>query len=197
MIIVRTMVSQAHRSIAIADAQRAAGMKSDYAYIGLGSNLGDRVSNLRDAVRRMIAAGLTIEKVSRLYVAAPLGYVRDDAFINAVLHATTTFKPLDLLGLLQTIEIEMGRRPGVQYGPRPIDLDILFYGTVQIETRKLTIPHPRMAQRAFVLKPLVEIAPNLMHPILYYTTSQLLQDADDADQVQLYVPEQQPMERHR
>jgi len=166
-------------------------MKPHDIYIGLGSNLGDRVGYLRDAVMRLKAAGLGIEKVSRLYVAAPLGYVRDDAFINAALHATTLLKPLDVLELLQTIEVAMGRRPGVQYGPRPIDLDILFYDSVQIETRKLTIPHPRLAQRAFVLKPLVEIAPNLMHPILYYTTSQLLQDADDANQVQLYIPEDQ------
>src|SRR5262245_4384143 len=156
-------------------------MKSHDIYIGLGSNLGDRVGYLRDAVMRLKAADLGIEKVSRLYVAAPLGYVRDDAFINAALHATTSLKPLDVLELLQTIEVAMGRRPGVQYGPRPIDLDILFYDAVQIETRKLTIPHPRLAQRAFVLKPLVEIAPNLMHPILYYTVSQLLQDAEDAN----------------
>ena len=167
-------------------------MKPHDVYIGLGSNLGDRVGYLRDAVMRLKTAGLGLEKVSRLYVAAPLGYVRDDAFINAALHATTTLKPLDVLELLQRIEADMGRRPGVQYGPRPIDLDILFYDAVQIETRKLTIPHPRLAQRAFVLKPLADIAPNLMHPVLYYTTSQLLQDADDASQVQLYIPENQP-----
>ena len=85
----------------------------------------------------------------------------------------------------------MGRRSGVQYGPRPIDLDLLFYEAVQMETRKLTIPHPRIAQRAFVLKPLAEIAPQFMHPVLYYTISQLLQDAEDVGQVQIYQPDDQ------
>ncbi|HEX9438136.1 MAG TPA: 2-amino-4-hydroxy-6-hydroxymethyldihydropteridine diphosphokinase [Roseiflexaceae bacterium] len=163
-------------------------MKASTVYIGLGSNLGDRVAQLRDAVQRLSAI-VKVEKASQLYVAAPLGYVRDDAFVNAVIQASTTLKPMDLLEMMQAIEVAMGRRAGVQYGPRPIDLDLLFYGAVQIETRKLTIPHPLIAQRAFVLKPLVEIAPNLMHPVLYYTVSQLLQDADDADQVQIYVPE--------
>lgn len=165
-------------------------MKLHTVYIGLGSNLGDRVTYLREAVQRL-GAITTIEKASRLYVAAPLGYVRDDAFINAVVSGTTTLKPLELLEMMQAIEQAMGRRPGVQFGPRPIDLDLLFYDAVQIETRKLTVPHPRVHQRAFVLKPLAEIAPNLMHPVLYYTISQLLQDAEDANQVQIYAPERQ------
>lgn len=162
-------------------------MKAHTVYVGLGSNLGDRVAYLREAVTRLRAV-MTVEKASQLYVAAPLGYVRDDAFINAVVSGKTTLKPLDLLQMLQDIEVVMGRRPGVQFGPRPIDLDILFYDAVQIASRKLTIPHPLLHQRAFVLKPLVEIAPNLMHPVMYYTTSQLLQDAEEADQVQIFSP---------
>jgi 2-amino-4-hydroxy-6-hydroxymethyldihydropteridine diphosphokinase len=165
-------------------------MKASTVYIGLGSNLGDRVANLREAGHRL-GAIVKIEKASQLYVAAPLGYVRDDAFVNAVIRGTTTLKPLELLEMMEAIEVTMGRRPGVQYGPRPIDLDLLFYDSVQMETRKLTIPHPRIAQRAFVLKPLAEIAPNLMHPVLYYTMSQLLQDAEDVEQVQIYQPEHQ------
>lgn len=162
-------------------------MKLHTVYIGLGSNLGDRVAYLREAVQRL-GAIVSIARASQLYVAAPLGYVRDDAFINAVVSGTTTLKALDLLQMMQAIESAMGRRP-VQYGPRPIDLDLLFYDAVQIETRKLTIPHPRLHQRAFVLKPLAEIAPKLMHPVLYYTVSQLLQDVEDADQVQVYDTE--------
>jgi 2-amino-4-hydroxy-6-hydroxymethyldihydropteridine diphosphokinase len=164
-------------------------MKEHEVYIGLGSNLGDRVAYLREAVHRL-GAIIQIEQVSRLYVAAPLGYVRDDAYINAVLHGKTTMTPMDLLGMLQSIEAAMGRRPGVQFGPRPIDLDILFYDSIQMETYKLTIPHPRLPQRAFVLKPLADIAPELMHPMLYYTISQLLADTEDANQVQLYDPNQ-------
>jgi 2-amino-4-hydroxy-6-hydroxymethyldihydropteridine diphosphokinase len=165
-------------------------MKARTVYIGLGSNLGDRVACLREAGHRL-GALVRIENASQLYVAAPLGYVRDDAFVNAVICGTTTLKPLELLEMMQAIEAAMGRRSGVHYGPRPIDLDLLFYEGVQMETRKLTVPHPRIAQRAFVLKPLAEIAPNLMHPVLYYTISQLLQDADDVDQVQIYQPDYQ------
>jgi 2-amino-4-hydroxy-6-hydroxymethyldihydropteridine diphosphokinase len=165
-------------------------MKPGTVYIGLGSNLGDRITHLREAGQRLSAI-VKIERASQLYVAAPLGYVRDDAFVNAVIRGTTTLKPMELLEMMQAIEAAMGRRSGVQYGPRPIDLDLLFYDAVQIETRKLTIPHPRIAQRAFVLKPLAEIAPDLMHPVLYYTIPQLLQDAEDVEQVQIYQPEQQ------
>ena len=172
------------------NALRAEYMKARTVYIGLGSNLGDRVANLREAGHRL-GALVKIENASQLYVAAPLGYVRDDAFVNAVIRGTTTLKPLELLEMMQAIEAAMGRRSGVQYGPRPIDLDLLFYEAVQMETRKLTVPHPRIAQRAFVLKPLAEIAPELMHPVLYYTIAQLLQDAEDVDQVQIYQPDQQ------
>jgi 2-amino-4-hydroxy-6-hydroxymethyldihydropteridine diphosphokinase len=162
-------------------------MKEHEVYIGLGSNLGDRVAHLREAVHRL-GSLIQIEQVSQLYVAAPLGYVQDDAYINAVLYGKTTMTPMDLLGMMQSIEAAMGRRPGVQFGPRPIDLDLLFYDAIQMETYKLTIPHPRLAQRAFVLKPLADIAPDLMHPVLYYTISELLADTEDANQVQLYIP---------
>jgi 2-amino-4-hydroxy-6-hydroxymethyldihydropteridine diphosphokinase len=172
------------------NAMRAEYMKARTVYIGLGSNLGDRVANLREAGQRLSAI-VKIENASQLYVAAPMGYVRDDAFVNAVIRGTTTLKPMELLEMMQAIEAAMGRRSGVQYGPRPIDLDLLFYESMQMETRKLTIPHPRIAERAFVLKPLAEIAPNLMHPVLYYTISQLLQDADEVEQVQIYQPEHQ------
>lgn len=162
-------------------------MRSATIYIGLGSNLGDRVARLREAVVRLSQI-IDVTHVSRLYVHAPLGYVSDDAFINAVVEGRTAIKPLDLLAELQKIERAMGRRRGIQYGPRPIDLDILLYGAAQIESLELTIPHPRLAERAFVLKPLAELAPNLMHPVLYYTVSQLLANVDDAAQVKLYEP---------
>ncbi len=161
--------------------------RSTPVYIGLGSNLGDRVARLREAVMRLSRI-IEVTRVSRLYVHAPLGYVSDDAFINAVVEGRTTLKPLDLLTELQRIERAMGRRRGIQYGPRPIDLDILLFGAMQIESLELTVPHPRLAERAFVLKPLAEIAPDLMHPVLYYTVSQLLANVDEAAQVKVYDP---------
>lgn len=163
-------------------------MRQHDVYIGLGSNIGDRVSSLRQAIVHLRRV-MDVVQVSNLYVAAPLGYVRDDAFINCVAYVRTTFAPYDLLRELQAIELAQGRQPGVQYGPRPIDLDILFYDSLQIETPLLKIPHPFIPQRAFVLKPLAEIAPQLVHPVLYYTVAQLLQDADDVRQVQLYMPQ--------
>jgi 2-amino-4-hydroxy-6-hydroxymethyldihydropteridine diphosphokinase len=161
--------------------------RSTTVYIGLGSNLGDRVAKLREAVVRLSQV-IDVTRVSRLYVHAPLGYVSEDAFINAVVEGRTVLKPMDLLAELQKIEHAMGRRRGIQHGPRPIDLDILFYGATQLDSIELTIPHPRLAGRAFVLKPLAELVPDLMHPVLYYTVTQLLADADDADQVKLYEP---------
>ena len=161
-------------------------MQGHKVYIGLGSNLGDRVAHLREAVRQ-VQNIMTVDKVSQLYVAAPLGYVRNDAFINAALSGYTQSKPMDLLVQLQAIERKLGRRR-VQYGPRPIDLDILFYGALEVDAPGLSIPHPRLADRAFVLKPLVDIDPKLMHPVLYYTVSQLLHEAEDADQVHVYTP---------
>ncbi|MEN9938357.1 MAG: hypothetical protein RLZZ387_4936 [Chloroflexota bacterium] len=162
-------------------------MRPQRVYIGLGSNLGDRVAKLSEAVRHLQEV-IAVERVSNLYVAAPLGYVHDDAFINAVVQGTTSMKPMDLLRSLQQIERAMGRRVGVEYGPRPIDLDLLLFGTFQMETLELTLPHPRLPQRAFVLKPLAELAPDLMHPVLYYTVTQLLQDVNEAEQVRLYEP---------
>ncbi len=156
-------------------------------YIGLGSNLGDRLTYLREAVRQ-IAAIMRVERVSSLYIAAPTVKLRDDAYLNAVLCGYTTTKPLGLLKQLQAIECGMGRRPGVSYGPRPIDLDILLYGSVHIDQLEIKIPHPELSRRAFVLKPLAELDPQLMHPVLYYSVSQLLQDADEADTIVMYNP---------
>lgn len=158
-------------------------MRERDVYISLGSNLGDRVAYMRQAVQHMDSI-LDIVTVSQLYVAAPLGYVRDDAYLNAVLQGRTTLSPIDLLVALQEIEHRMGRS-SVQYGPRPIDLDILFYDSAIIESYRLIIPHPRLQERGFVLKPLAEIAPDFMHPVLYYTPVQLLQDAEDAPLVRV------------
>ncbi len=160
-------------------------MRTHSVYISLGSNLGDRVAYMRAAVQ-CIRDIMDVRTVSRLYAAQQLGVVRDDAFLNAVAHCFTDFIPIDLLIELQKIERALGSSR-VQ-GPRPIDLDILFYDLAIIDSYRLVIPHPRLAERAYILKPLAEIVPDLMHPTLYYTPVQLLQEAEDGPQVHVYTP---------
>lgn len=163
-------------------------------YISLGSNLGDRVAHLRAAVQRMRAI-MDVRAVSHLYAAEQPGVPRDDVLLSAVVLCMTDLIPIDLLIELQKIERVLGSSR-VQ-GPRPIDLDILFYDTAIIDSYRLIIPHPRLAERAYILRPLAEIAPNLVHPTLYYTPVQLLQEAEDAAQVRLYTPVAQHPMRER
>ena len=164
-------------------------MKQRTVYIGLESNMGDRVAALRSAVLHLQRI-ISIQKVSRLYVDAPTGHIRDDATISAAVCGATQLKPMILLRELQRIERALGRPRGVRFGRHQIDLDILFYDSIQIDTPLLTIPHPRITQRASMLKPLAEIEPTLVHPALYYTVSQLLYDADDVTEIIVYKPPQ-------
>lgn len=135
-------------------------------YLALGSNLGDRRANLAEALRRL-GALFTIEQVSSVYETEP-AYVTDQPrFLNLVLRAqvdSTRWPPAGLLRALKGIERGMGRQSGVRYGPRPIDIDILLYGQEQIKDADLVIPHPGLPERAFVLVPLAEIAPDLRVP---------------------------------
>ena len=132
-------------------------------YLALGSNLGDRAANLRAAVARL-AEQVVVERLSSLYETAPAYVLDQPRFLNAALRGRTALAPLDLLAFLKRIERELGRAGGVRFGPRPIDLDILVYDDVALDTDALTIPHPRMAERPFVLVPLAEIAPDLRPP---------------------------------
>ncbi len=128
--------------------------------LSLGSNLGDRVENLRRAIRAMQERGIEVVKVSRWYETEPVGVVNHPWFVNCAAEIRTTLAPLDLLHELQAIEKSLGRvRDGVEQAPRTIDLDILTYDEARIDTPELTVPHPRMQSRRFVLEPLVEIAP--------------------------------------
>ncbi|MDM7999729.1 MAG: 2-amino-4-hydroxy-6-hydroxymethyldihydropteridine diphosphokinase [Dehalococcoidia bacterium] len=135
-------------------------------YIGLGSNLGDRHQNLARAVD-LLAQNRKVKVVetSSLYVTEPVGRTDQPVFLNAVCHLRTSLSPEDLLGLAKEIETAMGRKPSFVNGPRPIDIDILFYGNMVINIPHLVIPHPRVQERAFVLVPLAEIAPDLVHPV--------------------------------
>ena len=146
-------------------------------YVGLGSNIGDKVRNLRDAYDRIITLeGVQPLKFSRFYETTPVGGPPQPMFLNAVLSIETLLSPHQLLEQFQRIETLMGRVRTVKWGPRNIDIDILLYGDKIINDDELQIPHPLMHTREFVLKPLVEIAPNVVHPILKKTMLQLYEE---------------------
>jgi 2-amino-4-hydroxy-6-hydroxymethyldihydropteridine diphosphokinase len=146
-------------------------------FIGSGSNLGDRLAALSTAVE-LLAPDVRVLKPSKVYETPPWGYEDQPAFLNQVLQTDTELDPLDLLNYLKRIEQIMGRKATFRYGPRAIDLDILFYDGLIISIDNLQIPHPRAAERAFVLVPLREIAPGFMHPVLNKTITELTRTID-------------------
>jgi 2-amino-4-hydroxy-6-hydroxymethyldihydropteridine diphosphokinase len=132
-------------------------------YLGLGTNLGDRGANLRRALRSL-STFAEIEAVSSVYETEPVGFREQPDFWNLVVRIRTALPPAALLAAVKEIERELGRQPSFRNAPRVIDLDLLLYDGQTISTPDLTIPHPRLLERAFVLRPLVEIGPELRHP---------------------------------
>ena len=149
------------------------------ALIGLGSNLGDREGNLREALRRLAGTdGVRVVAVSSFVETAPVGGPAQPDYINAAAELATLREPLDLLRDLLRIESEMGRVRETRWGPRVIDLDLLLYSDRVIEIPGLTVPHPRLSQRRFVLEPLAEIAPCAVHPVTKKTARAMLDALD-------------------
>lgn len=145
-------------------------------YLGLGSNLGEREKNCLEAIRLLKDNGVAVVRQSSLIETEPWGMTDQPHFINMAVRAETDLSPEPLLALLMKIETDMGRIRKVKWGPRIIDLDILFYDDQVIRNSDLTIPHPLMHEREFVLRPLAEIAPDKVHPLLKKTVRKLLDD---------------------
>ncbi len=158
-------------------------------FLGTGSNLGDRLANLQKAINALNDIAL-IDRASKVYETKPWGFTDQPAFLNQVLSATTNLDPFDLLASIKMMENEIGRSPTFRYGPRIIDMDILFFDDLVLDEERLTIPHPHITERAFVMVPLHEIAPQLVHPRLQRTIDDLITGMDVTD-VNLYEEPQQ------
>ena len=152
------------------------------AYLGLGSNLGNRQGNLNRALD-FLSQRLRVERVSSVYDTERIGNVKQPCFLNLVCQVNTRLAPIALLTLAKGIESKLGRVSGKSNAPRSIDIDILFYGNQVIETPELVIPHPRLTERAFVIVPLAEIAPNLVHPVSGKTIEELLEGVGETQGV--------------
>jgi len=138
------------------------------AYIGLGSNLGKRLETLSGALDELIQNGCRVSKISRVYQTEPMYVIDQPPFLNAAAKITTQKSPAEFLKQLLLVEKTLGRRRGIRYGPRPIDLDILLWGEqgeTVTDTPQLTIPHPRLLERAFAMVPLAEVADEVIHPV--------------------------------
>ncbi len=155
------------------------------AYLSLGSNLGHREANIASALK-MLGQEAWILKVSSLYETEPVGYKDQPWFLNCVCSVETDLSPQALLKFVKAIERKLGRREDIRFGPRLIDIDILFYNSLILDSPDLIIPHPRLVERAFVLLPLREIAPELVHPLLRATIEQLWQKAENLEGIRFY-----------
>ncbi|MCY6370803.1 2-amino-4-hydroxy-6-hydroxymethyldihydropteridine diphosphokinase [Clostridium ganghwense] len=147
------------------------------AYIGVGSNLGNKEENIKGAIERINLSGLTkVIKVADMYETKPVGYIEQDDFLNTVLEIKTLLDPRELINILLGVEKDLKRERIIKWGPRTIDLDILLYDDIVTNFEEAIIPHPRMHERMFVLKPLSDLAPYLMHPVLNKRIYQLVED---------------------
>jgi 2-amino-4-hydroxy-6-hydroxymethyldihydropteridine diphosphokinase len=154
-------------------------------YLSLGSNVGNRAENLRAAIAALPGAGVRVLRVSSIYETEPVDYLQQGWFLNCVLQGETDLTAGELLKRLRGIEAAMGSAKAFAKGPRLIDLDILFFGDVVMDTAELQVPHPRMEQRKFVLVPLAEIAPEMRHPVSGQTAAEMLRTTKDSSEVRV------------
>jgi 2-amino-4-hydroxy-6-hydroxymethyldihydropteridine diphosphokinase len=160
---------------------------TNYIYLGLGSNLGDRISLLKQA-SALLEPEIKIIKKSSIYETPPWGYTEQDPFLNQVIKGATELSPEGLLVFLKEIENKIGRKETFRYGPREIDIDILFYNDLIFENDSLCIPHPKFHERAFMLVPFSEIDPDFIHPTQNQKISELL-NKQESTEIKLFTLE--------
>lgn len=149
---------------------------TNIAYLSTGSNMGDKLENCRSGLAALGQTdGIRIDSVSAFYLTEPMEYSDQPWFVNAAVRIRTSLSPLGLLAALKTLEQKSGRvDSGIRFGPRTLDFDIIFYNNIVLDAPMLIVPHPRLHEREFVLRPICDLVPDLMHPVLKKTTGQLL-----------------------
>ena len=149
---------------------------TNIAYVSTGSNMGDKLKNCRSGLAALDQTdGIRIESVSAFYLTEPMEYTDQPWFVNAAARIRTALGPFDLLAALKSLEQQSGRvDSGIRFGPRTLDFDIIFYNDMVLDTPTLIVPHPRMHEREFVLRPVCDLTPDLMHPVLKKSAGQLL-----------------------
>lgn len=159
-------------------------LKREIAYLSLGSNVGNRKEMINKAKKELVKLKINVDKESAFYLTDPVGKTDQEKFLNQVIRIRTSLEPLKLLIFIKNIEAKLGRTSSEKWGPREIDIDILFYNDIIMRADQLVIPHPEVQNRRFVLVPMKEIAPDLVHPVMKKDIKSLLEETQDSSAVQ-------------